>query len=530
MKHKYFLAGLLYVIIAFPQQSEGFAQSDVHAAPEESRPYKLKNEGNESGYNLDSIIRYDFISETDSLFLNRTLFTYDSNLNLTSDIRFLWDDDKKTWFRDFKTEFGYDANGRMILKAGFGWDEDKWIGSYKQEYQFSSSGNIILNAYYAWDDVNDDWSGATKQESTFDASGNLSEVTDYYWDTSSRDWVRDFKYTYAHDAYGSLIICHAFTWDSGNEAWVERLREKTETEFDNSGNRTAAITFWFDGENHVWIESAKTEYRYNTTGKMTSLYIYEWKNGHWVENVKYEYEYDEHGNRTLSIQLNWEQHYQRWVGAKYIYQYDGDGNMTLNMGFSWDDVNETWVESVKHEYEFDPGRNETIFTFYYWDKVNELWISSVRSLIRRHENGKITLLIAYEWDNGNEAWNEKTRGEYVYDSYENPHVVILTTHFGNQVQVVKDYYYWSDPSKSGVEKITAPKIFIYPNPALNELYVADAGINSRITIYDLSGKQVLTLIANSETERIDVSHLKPGIYIITVGHQGNRRVSRFVKQ
>jgi hypothetical protein len=57
---------------------------------------------------------------------------------------------------------------------------------------------------------------------------------------------------------------------------------------------------------------------------------------------------------------------------------------------------------------------------------------------------------------------------------------------------------------------------IYPNPVQNVLYVSGV-INTEIKIYDILGNEVLSQIIKSINDRIDVSNLKSGIYLIKAG-------------
>ena len=59
-------------------------------------------------------------------------------------------------------------------------------------------------------------------------------------------------------------------------------------------------------------------------------------------------------------------------------------------------------------------------------------------------------------------------------------------------------------------------IRIYPNPTKDIVHIdADATLSGlRYTFYDMNGKQALSGIINSGTNRIDISRLAPGIYTI----------------
>lgn len=67
---------------------------------------------------------------------------------------------------------------------------------------------------------------------------------------------------------------------------------------------------------------------------------------------------------------------------------------------------------------------------------------------------------------------------------------------------------------------------IYPNPARDLINISTNKIVERIQISDLSGKNTLTL--EGQTESIDISALKPGIYFIKVYSLGEFWIKTFV--
>lgn len=71
---------------------------------------------------------------------------------------------------------------------------------------------------------------------------------------------------------------------------------------------------------------------------------------------------------------------------------------------------------------------------------------------------------------------------------------------------------------------------LYPNPVKNELFInIEKGEISEVNIYDVSGKKILSAM-NFNSNRIAVSHLQNGVYILQI--LSDKRVfnSRFIKQ
>jgi len=71
-------------------------------------------------------------------------------------------------------------------------------------------------------------------------------------------------------------------------------------------------------------------------------------------------------------------------------------------------------------------------------------------------------------------------------------------------------------------------IYAYPNPANNMLYLYGLTMNSRIEIFDLSGRQLFEGSLNVG-ESIEISHFETGTYLIKVKLDTGFKVLRFVK-
>jgi hypothetical protein len=66
----------------------------------------------------------------------------------------------------------------------------------------------------------------------------------------------------------------------------------------------------------------------------------------------------------------------------------------------------------------------------------------------------------------------------------------------------------------GIENIFESPLSLFPNPVENELTIRGISESATIFIYDLNGQQLLEKTAISETEKMDVSHMNKGIYLI----------------
>lgn len=82
---------------------------------------------------------------------------------------------------------------------------------------------------------------------------------------------------------------------------------------------------------------------------------------------------------------------------------------------------------------------------------------------------------------------------------------------------------WKKDNELGLNEVEKP-ISLYPNPTNLALNI-DTNVNSKISIYNLNGQEVLsTQNKNSKSLNIDVSHLLAGLYLVQI--ENNNQIIR----
>lgn len=67
----------------------------------------------------------------------------------------------------------------------------------------------------------------------------------------------------------------------------------------------------------------------------------------------------------------------------------------------------------------------------------------------------------------------------------------------------------------GVNEIAAGEINVYPNPATNVIYVANAE-GAQVSVFDMNGRMVNSVESASANQAIDASSLAKGMYIVRI--------------
>ncbi len=85
----------------------------------------------------------------------------------------------------------------------------------------------------------------------------------------------------------------------------------------------------------------------------------------------------------------------------------------------------------------------------------------------------------------------------------------------------------------GITELNEPKtetIKIYPNPVRSTLYVnIESSDYNRIILYDISGKEVLSEKTHKGINRINVSHLEKGVYVLKVSGGQSAPIRKIIK-
>lgn len=81
-----------------------------------------------------------------------------------------------------------------------------------------------------------------------------------------------------------------------------------------------------------------------------------------------------------------------------------------------------------------------------------------------------------------------------------------------------------------VSDLNKTKIQVYPNPVADILKVTTATNAKSITIYDISGKLVLSQLAKTSNNEVNMSQLKSGTYLVTVETETGKETTKVIKK
>ena len=476
------------------------------------------------------------IKKAQSEFFNTSLA---GKLRLDSLIYKEWDE-TSPWLEDRKEEYGYDANGNIILDIQYSWDESthRWLGDWKDEYSYDFNRNRVSHIDYKWDKSMSQWVEDRKIENKYDANGNMTSENYYGWDESMSQWVEKFRIENKYDSKGNCTLRIKTDWLRINNQ-VEVIQWKTENSYDTNGNITLAIHYEWDESTSQWIRNSKTEHSLIDNGKNTFFIRYNWNKNtsRWLEYNKEEFGFDDNGNWTLHSFSRWDESTSQWVGnSKRETNFDNNGNRTLEIDYSWDDSTNLWLGNRKYEFIYDYNGNRISSIDYEWNNSLSQWVDIEKSEFGYDARGNPSIEIHSYWYKSIRQWYKYkyqftydlfyefsgliSPGSYVYLPYfkskiANLPITSIKSHFEYDKWVSEDKitYYYSEVDAD----ISDLGIVVFPNPATEFIVIGRKIFYSPeiLELFDIFGNKVLYQKITDENI-ISINHLAKGLYLYRI--------------
>jgi hypothetical protein len=148
--------------------------------------------------------------------------------------------------------------------------------------------------------------------------------------------------------------------------------------------------------------------------------------------------------------------------------------------------------------------------------------------IKLEQNSGATLLgqVNVNSTGGWQTWTTVSHNVYLYAGLQN--IAIAAGSGGFNINWLKLTLSSQKSAALAVNESVEASINVYPNPANNKITVElyEFTVNTPLMIFDLTGKQVLNKQISSQSEQVDISDLKPGVYIVRINSMSQRLIKQ----
>lgn len=207
-----------------------------------------------------------------------------------------------------------------------------------------------------------------------------------------------------------------------------------------------------------------------------------------------------------------------WLDNNYIWAYASGNTLPAWVNYQFNIDNYENLDSVNVVFRGRGTTSDGIFYSYLYQQINNVIVS----------DNKQQLINSSDWT---------TYGLMLPKSYFNEGInqVKIGTSAGSQTYVALngiavEFYYKQSTVVVNTDSPSASNkmdIQIYPNPVNDALYLNDITEATRICIYDLNGNVSQAKEVNSN--RLDVSNLSPGIYVLKIVTSETTIIKKIVK-
>jgi uncharacterized protein YjdB len=83
---------------------------------------------------------------------------------------------------------------------------------------------------------------------------------------------------------------------------------------------------------------------------------------------------------------------------------------------------------------------------------------------------------------------------------------------------------------SSIGEINNKRMSVYPNPVSKTLNITLSSVHSAISLYDISGQQLLNINTEDLNITIDMTKYRSGVYLLRISNSGQSRVEKIIKQ
>ncbi len=317
------------------------------------------------------------------------------------------------------------------------------------------------------------------------SSWKLSDEIFFHADGTQFD-----KRSLVYDENGRKISDITQRWNDDDRSWQNA--SKSESVYGE--NREVAISSVRNATG--WQNTSKVENIYGSEGRLGYSYSYSWNNDadDWSvdPSMRCEWLYDEGDRVTEYLKQYMNEATGEWSGyARILYSYDEEGILKEELYQSRNSESGSWTNGGKYVYSKDSEKQKTAMSYIC---VSDKWMFDGKTIYSNDEEGKLARCEYY----GNDT-DESLSAYCIYTYSESV----------------------GTPAVSEVKDIN-----VYPNPVVSsfELTVPDVFVGKVANLFDVSGKQVKSVLIGDEKTQFDVAGLSSGIYILKVGDQTKKLV------
>jgi len=381
-------------------------------------------------------------------------------------------DDNSSWAIHSKEGYTYDNNKNLTRAHVQAMNGGRWENSLLTEYAYSADNSTLEKQAQIWDQPSSSWKNVWKKHFANDEANGQLDIL--YTEWVNNNWENIWQQKQMYDQSGLLIAYDTERWSENSDKWEAYW--KYDCTYDAKGNVMGITNKSYDNTTNSWVNEWECLHDYSLTGELKSQHIIENDaTSQEIENVRMTTVDNSVSDKRIEIREDW----------------DTDLN--------------AWAKSMRQTETFDANKNVVERRYEHWEaNLNDWHLYRVDTYIYNTEGVK-TEEATFYFDESTQVWNKHTKTVYYY------------TLLGDAGQD---------------NKLNKPKneVSVYPNPADAEIYLRYKGEAKQLNIYTITGKLVMQQDVPLVGQAVNVSKLRPGLYVVAVNFDEGESKVKFIKK
>jgi hypothetical protein len=462
---------------------------------ENQKLHKMQPAGEK--YMKDSTYGYKWnkdINDWDPVPYSKIKLVYNSKGQNTDYNEYRWNETLLKWVDRLEYHIIYDDNGNMTeyIQNDYDTATQSWM-PYEHDTLIYVNNILVEEAWYFYNPVNNTWIKGLYYK--YNSSGALIEY--YYLSWYEETYVIEggYKDIYTLNLQNLPVETINQSFDTLTDTWFTTM--KNELSYENDTILLNEVLYLWNSIDDLWTVYQQSIYTY-TDNLKTGILTQEWTSGIWVDDSRISFEYNSNNLITKELYQNWNG--VAWVNyTQTLYSYDSSNLLTERLYQNY--LNNNWANSRLYGYTFDGQGNNTVRLYKYWSySTGLLTNNSYQYFYTYNSNNVNTETIYQKWNTTDLDW----------------------------MNYYKTLHYYSLHPYIAVEEVDAGSITVYPNPALNKLFVNGLTGTPVFSICDMTGKLIFS--GRITGNQIDISNLTTGMYTLKAKTSRGIILKKFVKQ
>jgi hypothetical protein len=414
----------------------------------------------------------------------------------------------------------------------------------------------------------------TKIYYTYNSIGKLTELISISFNEFECD-LTHVKRLITYNSNNDVLQELDLVLDNQTQNWIPVT--KTLYNYDDSNNNTEIIRQYLENSFSVWKNSAKYNFTYNAINQKVNETISLWQmdTNNWIANTTIDFQYT-NDNLVYEFMQFKETLTTPWQNGYLTTKAFDENNNLVDFHYKsgWNEDSQAWYFRNHEVYNYTDGvlvektfentsnnlLNYTLKTIYInnsfgkpTEAVNTsfndgLWTNQSKVLYSYNIDNLIENEYYYQWDINNTNWDLNGTQQYTYlngvlqneqyssmffsllkeyDEYQN----LTRDFYSNMYENSDTYHYYSNSTLQNESFVKLnSEVTIFPNPIIDFMTIsANENINS-IAVFNVLGQLVFEKKVNAKEEKIDLTALTSGNYIVKINSETSSKVLKIIKQ